>query len=852
MPNGQYDVPSGIASLPFADHPFVPILLLIAVMAAATLIQHAEYSPSLPQHTTTDQHTDSFALSHRTGSIAELHQKGLLRSDNGWRATSPSHAAVGFASQPITFRLKLSNTSRRPLQLWVSVPAPYIDRIRAARLNATTEPLLPMRTQGSLWPFSSRLISLPSFHWPVIIPANDTITLFFEVSDAGPTVFPVSVQGDDDLVHSSVTRATVNGTLLGLSLFLLAINLFLTLRFRTLMLAWLTVLTVSVMHIQLVLNGFGAWIFWRGVPALDAVITTSMLTTLIAFAQHTLAALQPPRLYRHLLNGLSLAALMLILLEFARAELPIQALTIVLGIAGCGLSLVIAVSCFRHSLYARYFTAAVLILTAGIIVSTLRTVGVVPVNVLSDSAFSLGTILSAVVLLAAAVHFFWREQWLRRVAASDRAAEQERRLAIQNRLEDSLRRHKVTGRPNRSALEACLTDRPSGKLQIVVLRLNRFHEIEHVVGHQIAEGFVRDYLTSLEEHLRHVGPDTILHIDNAPVVSINTMDAAFVLARAIDRQDPFWQQLVDFAAPDCRYQGYTFNWRCSIGVASLPHHGDSIQEVLSAAGYASLQKEPINFYDNTVHEHQKHQQLLMLDLEDAFRSDQIQLAYQPKVDIGSGRIESVEALVRWYHPEFRMIPPGDWIPLVEELGSITRVTRWVLDRAAADLAQIRAHYGQQTRTAINISSRDLAIPELAEDLERIVRHRGYTPEDFILEITETSVIRNLALTIERLGQLRRCGFGIALDDFGTGTSSLSALTEFPLDEVKIDRSFLTRILWDEERQKVFRATVELAQSLNLRTVIEGVENEQTVQWLRQFKGLKGQGYFWGYPTVLGY
>ncbi|WP_179105573.1 EAL domain-containing protein [Vreelandella utahensis] len=821
-------------------------------MAAATLIQHAEYSPSLPQHTTTDQHTDSFALSHRTGSIAELHQKGLLRSDNGWRATSPSHAAVGFASQPITFRLKLSNTSRRPLQLWVSVPAPYIDRIRAARLNATTEPLLPMRTQGSLWPFSSRLISLPSFHWPVIIPANDTITLFFEVSDAGPTVFPVSVQGDDDLVHSSVTRATVNGTLLGLSLFLLAINLFLTLRFRTLMLAWLTVLTVSVMHIQLVLNGFGAWIFWRGVPALDAVITTSMLTTLIAFAQHTLAALQPPRLYRHLLNGLSLAALMLILLEFARAELPIQALTIVLGIAGCGLSLVIAVSCFRHSLYARYFTAAVLILTAGIIVSTLRTVGVVPVNVLSDSAFSLGTILSAVVLLAAAVHFFWREQWLRRVAASDRAAEQERRLAIQNRLEDSLRRHKVTGRPNRSALEACLTDRPSGKLQIVVLRLNRFHEIEHVVGHQIAEGFVRDYLTSLEEHLRHVGPDTILHIDNAPVVSINTMDAAFVLARAIDRQDPFWQQLVDFAAPDCRYQGYTFNWRCSIGVASLPHHGDSIQEVLSAAGYASLQKEPINFYDNTVHEHQKHQQLLMLDLEDAFRSDQIQLAYQPKVDIGSGRIESVEALVRWYHPEFRMIPPGDWIPLVEELGSITRVTRWVLDRAAADLAQIRAHYGQQTRTAINISSRDLAIPELAEDLERIVRHRGYTPEDFILEITETSVIRNLALTIERLGQLRRCGFGIALDDFGTGTSSLSALTEFPLDEVKIDRSFLTRILWDEERQKVFRATVELAQSLNLRTVIEGVENEQTVQWLRQFKGLKGQGYFWGYPTVLGY
>ncbi|KAA8980744.1 EAL domain-containing protein [Halospina sp. K52047b] len=849
MPNGQYEVPSGIASLPFVKKPLLPILLLTAVMAASTLAHNAEYSPFLQQHSAESGRTAPLDLTYREGSIAELHQEGWLRSDSGWRPTTPSYSALGFTAQPVTFRLKLSNASQRPLQRWVSVPAPYIDRIRAARLNKHSGPLMPMRTQGSLQPFSSRLIPLPSFHWPVTIPASATITLFFEVSDAGPTVFPVSVHGDDGLVHSSVKRATINGILLGLSLFLLAINLFLTLRFRTVMLAWLTVLTVSVIHIQLVLNGFGAWLFWRGMPALDAVITTSMLTTLIAFAQHTLIALQPPRLYRHLLNGLSLAALTLILVEFTGAELPIQAVTIMLGILGCVLSLFIAASRFRHSLYARYFTAAVLILTAGLITSTLRTVGAVPVNVFSDSAFSLGTILSAVVLVAAAVHFFWREQRLRRIAASERVTEQERRLAVQNQLEDSLRKHKVTGRPNRSALEASLANQTSGELQIVVLRLNRFHEIEHVVGHQVAERFVRDYLTSLENHLRQMGPDTVRYIDSAPVVSIETMDAAFVLTRRIDREDPFWQQLIDFAAPDCRYQGYTLNWRCSIGVASLPDHGDSIQEVLSAAGYASLQQEPINFYDNAIHEHQKHQQLLMLDLEDAFRSDQIQLAYQPKVDIGTGQPESVEALVRWYHPEFQMIPPGDWIPLVEELGSITRVTRWVLNRAAKDLAQVREHFGQQTRTAINISSRDLSVPELADDLERIVRHQGCTPDDFILEVTETSVIRDLALTTDRLGQLRHCGFGIALDDFGTGTSSLSALTEFPLDEVKIDRSFLTRILWDQQRQKVFRATVELAQSLNLRTVIEGVEDEQTVQWLEQFSGLKGQGYFWGYPTV---
>ncbi|XOZ33565.1 EAL domain-containing protein [Halomonadaceae bacterium KBTZ08] len=853
MPDGQYEVPNSLSGLPFPWRPFLPILLLIGVMVTATCI-HSTDPSSAPasryRQTANIQHAEPLLLSYRTGSIAELRQAGELQSKEEWQTVAASHAALGYRNQPVTFRLKLSNPSNSPLQQWVSVPAPYIDRIRAARLNTTEGPLLPMRTQGSLRPFSARLIPLPSYHWPITIPGNQTITLFFEVSDVGPTVLPVSVQGDDGLAHSSVTRATVNGILLGLSLFLLAINLFLTLRFRTVMLAWLTVLTISVIHIQLVLNGFGIWLFWRGIPSLDAVITTTMVTSLIAFAQHTRTALQPRGLFNHLLNGISLAGVGLILLDFTGVAAPVQLLTLGLGVFGCVLSLAIAAACFRQSLYARYFTLAVLVLTAGVIASALRTVGVLPVNVFTDAAFSLGTILSAVVLVGAAVHFFWREQRLRRLAASGRAREQERRIAVQSRLENSLRTHKVTGRPNRSALEACLAERTDRALQIVVLRLNRFHEIGHVVGHQLVEGFVRDYLTSVENHLRTDGPASIIPADGALVSSIDTVHAAFVIGEVIHRDDPFWQHLADFVTHDSRYQGYTFNWQCSIGVASFPYHGNSIQEVLSAAGYASLQKPPINFYDNTVDEHQKHQQLLMLDLEDAFASDQIQLAYQPKVHITSGRIDSVEALIRWYHPGFGLIPPGDWVPLVEELGSITRVTRWVLDRAATELDPIRDHYGAGIRIAVNISSRDLAYPDLAQALVDIVQRRNHSPSDFILEVTETGVIRDIEHTTKQLVELRRRGFGLALDDFGTGTSSLSALTEFPLDEVKIDRHFLTRILRDPDRQKVFRATVELAQSLNLRTVVEGVEDEQTAQWLGQFTDLKGQGYCWGLPMML--
>lgn len=374
--------------------------------------------------------------------------------------------------------------------------------------------------------------------------------------------------------------------------------------------------------------------------------------------------------------------------------------------------------------------------------------------------------------------------------------------------------------------------------------------LSHVVGHQLTERFVRDDLAHLEAHLR--GPDTptLIPIDNALVVSIDMMDVAFVLARETRRDDPFWAQLLAFVTADSRHHGYTFNWQCTIGVAAFPDDGQSVQEVLSAAGYASLHPDPINFYDSAENEHQKHHQLLMLDLEEAFKRDQMRLAYQPRITIRSGEPESVEALLRWHHPTFQLIPPGDWIPLVEEQGSITRVTRWVVDRAADDLAVIKARYGPATRVAINLSSRDLTVTDLAHDLESIVQNRGYTPDDFILEVTETGAINDPEHASSRLHQLRERGFSIALDDFGTGTSSLSMLTELPLDEVKIDRSFLNDILADPDRQKVFEATVTLAQSLNLHTVVEGVEDDATAQWLSRFPELQGQGYFWGRPAEL--
>lgn len=482
MSKGRLDVYDRTSGLLFANHPFAPILLLIVTLALATLVNQSQQQPLQmdPTHRNglEDSPSQPVQVSYTPGAITDLHQSGQLQARSGWQPISAPYAGLGFTDHPVTFPVELRNDLHTPLDQWVSVPAPYIDRIRAVRLDPKQDSLIPMRTQGSQRTVANRRIPLPSFHWPVTIPPESALTLFFEVTDSGPTVFPVSVLNGDTLIQNSVSRATVNGTLLGLSLFLLAINLFLVLRFRTVMLAWLTVFTASVIHIQLVLNGFGAWSFWRDIPSLNAVITTSMLVTVIAFTQHTIAALNPIPFFRNGLNALSLSAFALLLLDLAGASIPIQALTIILGLLGCIVALVVALLHFHRSLYARYFTLAVLILMSGLIASALRTIAILPINVVTDAAFPLGTILSAIVLLAAAVHFFWREQRLRRTAASDRVREQEYRIAVQHQLETSLRTHKVTGYPNRAALEACLTGQHPTEFQVVVLRLARFHEIE--------------------------------------------------------------------------------------------------------------------------------------------------------------------------------------------------------------------------------------------------------------------------------------------------------------------------------------------------------------------------------------
>jgi EAL domain-containing protein (putative c-di-GMP-specific phosphodiesterase class I) len=234
-------------------------------------------------------------------------------------------------------------------------------------------------------------------------------------------------------------------------------------------------------------------------------------------------------------------------------------------------------------------------------------------------------------------------------------------------------------------------------------------------------------------------------------------------------------------------------------------------------------------------------------LRHALDQDEFEVYYQPKIDLVTGSVTGMEALLRWMHPGMGMISPTKFIPLAEETGLIVPIGAWVL-RAAC--AQTRAWQQQglpPLRVAVNLSARQFAQDDLLATIVNVLEETGLPPELLELEITESVTMDNPAHAAELLKQLKALGIRLAIDDFGTGYSSLSYLKRFPIDNVKIDRSFIMDIPDDEDDVAITKAIIAMAHSLRLKVIAEGVESEEHLAFLREHDCDEAQGYLFGKP-----
>jgi EAL domain-containing protein (putative c-di-GMP-specific phosphodiesterase class I) len=240
---------------------------------------------------------------------------------------------------------------------------------------------------------------------------------------------------------------------------------------------------------------------------------------------------------------------------------------------------------------------------------------------------------------------------------------------------------------------------------------------------------------------------------------------------------------------------------------------------------------------------------LKADLQRALEHGEFVLHYQPVIELDTGTISGVEALIRWIHPVRGMVPPLDFIPLAEETGLIVPIGRWVLAEACrmAVTLQQRFTSDSEFHMAVNLSARQLARPEIVDEVRNILAETGLPASSLILEITESVMMQDMELSIERLTELKQLGVKLAIDDFGTGYSSLNYVRRFPVDILKVDKSFIDGVSEEGESSALTAAVIELAGILNLKPVAEGIERADQLERLLELKCDLGQGFFFAKP-----
>ncbi len=830
------------------------VLAVLYGLLVATYQSHA-YTNNTP---TVELMRSGLLSSQLTTTYIELPLNEILATeawrDDDWKTAPVNGSGLGNLQNPTTFRFSLENHTQVWLDRFLIVAAPFLDRITPVAI-ASDGAVRPMPTMGDTYPFHQRFYDLPRWVWPVTLPPQSETLFLFEVDTTGPTILPVSVRTAEALIGSSARVIVWKAFLYGMLIFALAFNLAMVALLRTPAIAWLALLVASVVHSQLVIDGFGLWLLWREWPLINSLISISMPLSVVALCQFTRHFLAVAGRQALVLNLLTLSAVVILITTPLQGMFPGQGTLLVVGLLTCFFTLISALRLARKNIYARYYAAAVIAIIAGILLASMRIVGWFPINEFTNSGFYLGAALASIILTMAVAQRLLDER-RRRLSAFTRARhERELRTRLESDYDRLQTTHRVTRKPNRPILEEHLgrLHQSGESYGLCLVRLERYTEIEQTLGYKAAEQLLRIYLTRFNRFLKHHYADQLVMVKGYAVTSVDTITHAFALR--IKQEQPVAEStliaITRWLESSFSEGQYTFSWKPSLGLAYAPEHGNASSDVLSCAGFAALNPtHTLTVYDPAIADRQHEQQMLMLDLETALINDEIHLAYQPKVRVADGQIISYEALIRWEHPDFGHVPPDRWIPIAEQMGVIHPVTLWVLGRACQDWHILAEKHDLSLTIAINISARDLGQPSFDTAALAILEHHGVAPGNIIMEITETAVMNNTSQARAMILALSGAGFRIALDDFGTGHSSLSTLASFELDELKIDRSFLQDITQDETRQRIFRIAVELGDALGLDITVEGVETDAVAGWLKQFPNLYGQGYYWGFPSRL--
>jgi len=408
----------------------------------------------------------------------------------------------------------------------------------------------------------------------------------------------------------------------------------------------------------------------------------------------------------------------------------------------------------------------------------------------------------------------------------------------------------LTGLPNRLLFQDRLLHaigramREQQQLAVMFIDLDRFKSVNDTLGHQVGDQLLEQVAATLQARLRE--GDTLARLGGDEfIVLLEHVDGQYGAAQVAQKMVALFEQPFTVSGHELFVTG-------SIGVALYPQDAQEANLLIRHADVAMYQaksrgRNGYQFYSPAMDGEGVERLRMEALLRRAIERNEISLQYQPQVEIDSGRLIGVEALVRWHNPELGAVSPVRFIPMAEDTGFINQLGEWVLNEACRQMGRWDALGLRVPKMAVNLSVRQVERGAMAPLVARVLATTSLAPQRLQLEVTE-SVIMNTGDAAAFIGELHALGVGLAIDDFGTGYSSLAYLKQLPVDVLKIDRSFIKDIPADADDEAIAIAIIQLGKSMNLSVIAEGVENEQQAAFLLRHGCTRAQGFLYGRPV----
>ncbi len=781
-----------------------------------------------------------------------------------WQKISTETPNFGYTDSAFWVHLRLSNGSASTIERVVEIAYPVLDYIDFYQVNG--DQIIKQYQVGDRRPFSARPIDHRNFVFPISIDAQSDSSLYIKVKSGSSLQLPISIASEREFFASDQLELIRMCIYYGMMLVMILFNLFIFFSLKESMYFYYVSFVFCFAAVQFCLNGLAGQYFWPEASYIQdigiLVFVPSIVFFASLFARHFLD-LQTHAPYANrffqVMTGIAVLGVIGGLVLDYEQSIKFSVIAVIPASLGC--LLIGPYLWWKGHTIARFYTIAWASITIATVALALSKFGILPRTFLTENGLQFGSALEAILLSLALADRLNNERDQRFQAQKKMIDESRQRQIAEQKLIYSALHHPLTGAPNRAFFENWFKQQIESKKDIPEMTLGmfylrRFHEVNKTLGHILADELLKLITQELNGMVKQLSGAVSLDEKEGNSHYIVAMEGVTFVILINNQGNPDPKETIHSIAmklsEPLEFNGMAIDIGCISGTAAyIPYETDAptlLRNAQIAIDMGERRGKLVTDYSSDINPYNARRLSLAGELRKAIDHDELALHFQPKVCSKTGKISGMEALLRWTHSEHGFIPPDEFIPIAEQTGVINPLTKWVINKALMQLNELR-EMGYELSVAVNISAVNLKEKHFPRVVQEGLEKYNIPASMLSLEVTETAMMDDPKRALSALKELNRLGVRLSIDDFGTGYSSLSYIKELPVQEIKIDRSFVMEMDSHNNDVIIVKTTINMCHDLGYDVVAEGVETSQTCHALSQMGCDYLQGYHLSRPLA---